>query len=74
MRIISQNGKIDAPYHLTILLVRQYGDDFHLIGYIARNQFCLGIFSTEERAKEELQHIRDAYEDNHTMYYVVKGE
>lgn len=74
MRIISQNGKVDIPYHLTILGVRQYGGEFHLVGHIDGSELHIGVFSTEDRAKEELQHIRDAYEIDDTLYYVVKGE
>ena len=74
MRIISQNSKVDIPYHLTVLLVRQYDDEFHLIGHIDGSDFHLGVFSTEDRAKKERRNIRDAYEKQNTLYYVVKGE
>ena len=74
MRIIAQNGLYDIPYHCNCIGIKRIDERFYLVCHYIDGCIGLGDFSTEERAKEELQHIRDAYENNHTMYYVVKGE
>lgn len=60
MRIISQDGNVDIPYESAVLICEE-----GIVSAFANNGriFCMGSYSTPEKALAVMEELRKKYED-----------
>ena len=57
MRIISQSGRIDIPYEVSVVYVEYES----IIAKVGDERYAMGSYSTEEKAFKAMEMLREAY-------------
>lgn len=74
MRVISQDGRLDFPYEMSIMWSGDNGDILlQAVGEVGEYQ-TFAKYSTEEKAKKAMKMLRIAYENNEFYHHTANSE
>ncbi len=59
MRIISQDGDVDLPYESAVVI----REEWIIRANVKNRAFCMGVYSTSEKALAVMEELRKKYED-----------
>lgn len=74
MRVISQDGRLDFPYEMSIMWSGDNGDILlQAVGEVGEYQ-TFAKYSTEEKAKKAMEMLRIAYGNNEFYHHTANSE
>ena len=73
MRVISQNGEIDIPYE-SMMVYRDEKIVYCFNENLSNKKFVLGVYSTDEKAQEAMEMLKEKYLDPVYQNYVGNNE
>ena len=74
MRVISQDGRLDFPYEMSIMWSGDNGDILlQAVGEVGEYQ-TFAKYSTEEKAKKAMEMLRIAYENNEFYHHTTNSK